>query len=316
MSNQLPSHGFVAGKLSPEDLERFASLFVPAWEKGNDVAIDAPDPGFAAAPMAGAVAHALAATIPFDAQPPSPAPAAAPPARSAIKGTMIGLAAPPMQPPQEAKTVPDAPAAIIADAPAAPQLHVPPPRAPGPAPTVKLERPQIAAPEPDDVAVVPRKRGPLAIVLVAAAVVVAGVGAFVITRSMGEDKPKPTSTDPAPIVQSKATTAVDPGSVIDDKPAAKAADKPAAKGDDKPAKADDKPAAKGDDKPAKADDKPAAKADDGAAAKPADKPADKPAAPKVDDKPAAKADTPKAPPVFTPPPKAPPKAPPKIKDEF
>jgi hypothetical protein len=275
-------HGFVSGKHSPEDLERFAALFVPVWEQA-EVPASSVDPGFvAAAAPAAALLDTLGATAPL-AIPTAPSPVvAAPPAEAvaapasaasapvaagaevaapaaapekpAIKGTMMGIAAPVVlaPPPQEAITLPAAPAAKIA-ASDAPSLHKPPAPLPGPAPTVRLD---VHALDLGDDVPVAKKRGAGVYVGIGVAVIAAGVAAFAITRAMDGEKASPSTKPSEAVIQTQTKApAVDPASIATDSPAAST--KPAAKSDDAPPAASTKPAAKADDAP-----KPAAKVDD------------------------------------------------------
>jgi hypothetical protein len=51
--------GFRAANLGPEELERFAALFVPPWEMPADDAAAAPDPGFKPAALGALLAAEL-----------------------------------------------------------------------------------------------------------------------------------------------------------------------------------------------------------------------------------------------------------------
>ncbi len=56
-----PSHaGFKMASLSPEELDKFAALFVPSWEAAAaDAPAAAPDPGFSAAKVDAGLAAQL-----------------------------------------------------------------------------------------------------------------------------------------------------------------------------------------------------------------------------------------------------------------
>jgi len=156
--------GFRMTTHSPEELERFAALFIPTWELPAEVATG-PDPGFKAAPMDVATVTALT----------EPKPAAPKP----VKSTMMAMAAPVPMP----SVIVEPPPAVVV-APAAP--IAPPP----------AFRPQPVSLDDDLSVAAPKKKSPMLFVALGAAVVALGVGGFIMTRS-SDEKPKADTTEKA-----------------------------------------------------------------------------------------------------------------------
>ncbi|MBI2388697.1 MAG: hypothetical protein HYV09_03685, partial [Deltaproteobacteria bacterium] len=214
------SPGFRTTTHSPEELERFAALFIPTWELPPDVAAG-PDPGFRPVAIDAATVAALSGDELPKARP------------AAIKATMMGLAASLPLPDQSAPAV----------------RSEPPPRATAPAAPVMAAPAAPIAPPPafvarsideDDLAPPKKSKGALFAAL-GALVVVAGVGAFFALRSGDEPQPakKETVTEkkaadlPEPEIESKPATKV--AAPKDDEPALKAAPKETAAPKDEPA---------------------------------------------------------------------------------
>ena len=144
---------------SPDELERFASLFIPTWELPADIG-GGPDPGFQAAAIEPALVAALVAP-----QEPKPNP---------LKNTMMAVA-PQLPAPQF--PAPQAPAPqFSAPVAAAPMV---PPRAFQPAASID-----------DDADFAPKKKGGKLFAIIGAVALIGGIGAFLALRSGDEPKEK------------------------------------------------------------------------------------------------------------------------------
>jgi len=163
---------------SPEELERFAALFIPTWELPAEVAAG-PDPGFKPAAMDVATVTALT-------EPAKPLP---------VKSTMMNIAvtapaAPPVEEKVEAKKEPLAapmPSVIVAPEPepvAAPAAAAP--IAPPPA----FRAPPVESID-DDLAPAPKKKGGMIFAVIGGLAAVGAIVAFVATRG-GDEKAKET----------------------------------------------------------------------------------------------------------------------------
>jgi len=161
--------GFRMTTHSPEELERFAALFIPTWELPADVATG-PDPGFKAAAMDVATVAALSA--------PKPSP---------IKSTMMGIMMPAAPAP-----APVEPAPVVVAAPPAPMPVAAPPMV---APAAPLAPPPAFRAQPvtsidDDFEPAPKKKSGMIFAVIGGLAVVGAIGAFIATRGGDEAKTK------------------------------------------------------------------------------------------------------------------------------
>jgi hypothetical protein len=108
---------FRAASFGPEELERFASLFVPIWDQPKDDVAAGPDPGFKAAPLGAMLAAEL---IPRSSRstPPPGAVVGDEKSKIALAKTMAAIAPPPALPAisNDVPSKPSAPAAAATPA--------------------------------------------------------------------------------------------------------------------------------------------------------------------------------------------------------
>jgi len=178
------STGFRTTTHSPEELERFAALFIPTWELPAEIAAG-PDPGFKAAPIDAGLVAALAGDELPKAKP------------QPIKQTMMGMSAPLIVPEAPAPVPPVVAAAAAPAADAAPIVAAPVPTLDAPKP-MPMAAP-MPAPRParvavdDDEPLPAKKRGGVLYAVIGGVVLLGAVGAFFATR--GGDQPAADKND-------------------------------------------------------------------------------------------------------------------------